>query len=357
MENAEAQTTLRDDLLASFDAVENAAPAEPVADTEPGQETEAQRTERLRDEAGRFAKEPEKTSAPQAKPTAPANQTTEPVAAEVPAVPKKQRPSSWKKDFDPHWEKFDPTVQDYILQRESEFAKGVSTYKQEAERAKALNDAIAPFQPLLQQHNVQPAQIIPNLLAAHASLATGSPQDKVMMGAKLIRDYGIDPQQLFQVLSGQVPYQQPQVQQPAQQPPQQDMRAVVKELLTEQEINREFDRFMAEVPEKYPHYEAVKDTMAGLLQADLAQDYQSAYAAALRHPRHSDIFEQEQQQRLQQEQAERNAKQQGVVNRARSQAVSVKSSTPSGTMTTVKPTNSLRDDIASAFDAITTSRV
>lgn len=353
MENIEAQTTLRDDLLASFDQVESgdvATDAPPIETAAP-EETEEQKAQRARDEAGRFAKEPEKKAEvkPEVKPAAQE-------AAPAPA-PKKPRPSSWKKDFDPHWDTFAPEVQDYIHQRESEFAKGVSTYKQEAEHARALNEVIAPFMPVIQQHGVQPTQLIGNLLSAHQNLALGSPQDKVMMGAKLIKDYGIDPQQLFQVLSGQAQYQQPQMQRPQPQLEPQNIERIVEEKLLAKEIDSEYKRFMTEVPEKYPHYEAVKETMAGLLQAELAQDYKSAYEAALRHPRHSAIFEQEQQQRLQQEQAATDAKKQGVVNRARSQAVSVKSSTPSGTMTTVKATNSLRDDIASAFESVASSRV
>lgn len=339
----EQQTTLRDDLAASFDLVDagQTAPDAPVLDTTAPTETAEAKEQRLRDEQGRFAKGEQKQ---EVKP-----------AAEAPVVPKKPRPSSWKKDFDPHWEAFAPEVQDYIHQRESEFAKGVSTYKQEAEHARALNEAIAPFLPVIQQHNAEPTQLIRNLLSAHQNLALGNPQDKVMMGAKLIRDYGIDPQQLFQVLSGQVQYQQPQVQQPAPQMP--DFDSIVERKLMEKEISSEYQRFVAEAPEKYPHYEAVKETMAGLLQAELAQDYKSAYEAALRHPRHADIFEQVQKQQMLEKQEAEKAQRQAVVNRARSQTVSTKSSTPSGQMGAAKGNHSLRDDLMASFDAVTSSRV
>lgn len=361
MENVEQQTTLRDDLLASFDSVEagDVAPDAPQIETA-AVETDAQKADRLRDEAGRFAKADDKTTAaPAAKTSAPQATKPAPVPSSEPTTPvvaeahRKPRPSSWKKDYDPHWETLAPELQDYIIQREGQFASGVSTYKQEAEHARALNDSIAPFLPIMQQHGVQPTQLIPNLLAAHTRLATGSQQDKVMFGAKIINDYGIDPQALFQVLSGRVQYQQPQ---PPQQP-QIDIDRVVEQKLTQREIQSEYNRFVSEAPEKYPHYETVKDTMAGLLQAGLAQDYPSAYEAALRHPRHNDIYEQAQQQRQQSEVAAQAAQRQAVASRARSQAVSVKSSTPSGTMTQAPANKSLRDDIASAFDAHSTGRV
>lgn len=360
MENAQTESTLREDLLSSFESVETGTTAvdAPVIEVAPASvptdtETATEQAQRLRDEAGRFAKSDKPAAAPVVAKPAP---VVAPVDAET-AVIKKPRPSSWKKDFDPHWDAFAPEVQDYIQQRESEYARGVSTYKLEAESARAINEAMAPFLPTLQKHNVEPTQWIRNLGAAHDRLALGTPQEKVMMGAKLIQDYGIDPQQLFQVLSGQTPYQQPQMpqqQQPAQQPV--DINAVVEQKLLEREINSEYQRFVTEAPEKYPHYEKVKDTMAGLLQAELAQDYASAYEAALRHPRHADLYEQAQLQRTQAEAAAKAVQAQGVATRARSQAVSVKSSTPSGTMAQQpKGTTSLRDDLATAFDAVTSS--
>jgi len=90
---------------------------------------------------------------------------------------------------------------EYIQQRESEYARGVSTYKHEADAARQLNEAIAPFMPNLQKHGMEPTQWIRNLGTAHERLALGSPQDKIQTAAQLIRDYGIDPQGLFQMLS------------------------------------------------------------------------------------------------------------------------------------------------------------
>jgi len=136
-----------------------------------------------------------------------------------------------------------------------------------------------------------------------------------------------------------------------------DYEKIIEQKLTEREIQSEYNKFLADVSEKYPHYEEVKATMAGLLQSELAQDYPSAYEAALRHPRHADLYEQAQQQRTQQEQAAAAAKSQAVVNRARSQAVSVKTSTPSGAMTSANGNKSLRDQLSDAFDSATASRV
>ena len=369
MENEAPAPTARDTISAAFDAEEAAqssqigsqAPA-PSKIADAGQETQQQKDDRARDEAGRFAKaEAAKVAAPQVP--KPANAILSPGAAALPApavaapaptdIP---RPASWKKDYEAHWAAFPPEVKSYIQQREKEYQGGVSTYKAEAESARAMNDAIAPFIPLMQQHGVEPPVLIRNLVSAHERLALGTPQDKVMMGAKLIQDYGIDPQQLFQVLSGQTPYQQPQQpQRPAPQP--QDIERVVEQALMKKEISNEYQRFVSEAPEKYPHYEAVKDTMAGLLQAELAQDYVSAYEAAIRMPKHADIWEAMQSQQRAQDDANARAQSQAVVTSARSRTVSVKPATPSGTNGSGKANPSLRESLSEAFDTMTSSRV
>lgn len=345
--------SLRDELSASFDEIEppeqsevaptGVAPA-PAADasTETAEQRAGRTANRLRAPDGRLLPG-----------TKPATELVPP--AQAPAAVRPARPSSWKKDFDSHWEQLDPTLAAYIHQRETEYARGVSTYKQEAESARTLNEAIAPFMSNLQKHGLQPTDWIRNLGHAHEVLALGAPQEKLHMTAQLIHSYGIDPQALFNLLSNPQAQQQIQQRQAPQQMP--DMEKIVEAKLTERETRNEFNKFVADVPEKYPHYEAVKATMMGLLQSNLAQDYPSAYEAALRHPRHADLYEQAQAQRTAAEQATANATRQGVASRARSQAVSVKSSTPAGTMATVNGAKSLRDSISDSFESVTTSRV
>ena len=74
------------------------------------------------------------------------------------------RPSTWKKEYLPIWDKLTTGQQlsndeaiklaEYSNQRESEYKKGVSAYKAEADSAKELNDAISPFVPELQKQGI-----------------------------------------------------------------------------------------------------------------------------------------------------------------------------------------------------------
>ena len=63
---------------------------------------------------------------------------------------------------------------EYANQRESEYKKGVSAYKAEADNARQITDAIGPFIPELQKHGISPSAWINNLGRAHYTLANGS---------------------------------------------------------------------------------------------------------------------------------------------------------------------------------------
>lgn len=351
-----APTTLREEYAASFDALDNApAPETPAPAATAPVETAEAKAERARDEAGRFAKEQDAVKPPVAKPAAPGAAPIPALLAPTPEapIPRPPKPSSWKKEFDAQWETLDPKVAAYINTRESQYASGVSTYKAEAEQARALNEAIAPFVPNLQKYNIEPTEWIRNLGQAHQRLALGTPQEKVMTAVDLIRGFGIDPQALFSVLSGQVAYQPP----PAAPQPSIDIDRVVEDKLSQREIKSEFNKFLSEVEVKYPHYEEVKESMAGLLQAGFAQDYASAYETALRLPQYQHLFEAQQQQQRAQSDADKVAAQKAQVTRARSNAVSVKTSTPSGPTNTPTENKSLREEIAANLDAVSSGRV
>src|SRR5512143_4112152 len=132
--------------LASAETVET-TPQAPVVEAAPVETAEA-KADRLRDEAGRFAKAEE-------KPAEPAPQQSASVAPEVTNTP--PRPSTWKKEYWPLYDKLATgqaltpeearKLADYTNQRENEFKGGVSTYKAEADKAREINDAIAPFLP------------------------------------------------------------------------------------------------------------------------------------------------------------------------------------------------------------------
>lgn len=305
--------------------------------------------DRPRGPDGKFVKAEEK----------PEQKASEAKPAEAPK-PKAPRPQSWKKELEPHWEGFAPEVQAYIQEREKQYQTGVSTYKSEADRAKVINDAIAPFVPMLQRSNVPVDKWIQQMGIAHHLISAGTPQERVQTVAQIIRNNGIDAQALIQLLSGQQPqYQQPQMQ-PTQLPQQgitpEQIEQQVQQALMKQQVDSAFTAFTKDVEAgKYPHFEELKPTMAGLLQSGLAADYPSAYEAALAMPQHRSLQQpapQPQAAPVQPAAPDKNAQAQ----RARSQAVSVKSSTPS-TMTASTGPKGLRDQLSEQFDRSVNGRV
>lgn len=284
----------------------------------------------------------------------------DPLASQPAATPTLKRPDSWKKEHWERWDKlaaFDPEVAKYIIQREGEASNGVGMYRQQAEQGRQLNEAMAPFMQNLQQHGIEPSTFIRNLGNAHQKLATGSPQEKVLIGAQLIKDYGIDVQGLYNVFTNPQFAQQLQNQQPQQ--PQFDQRTIdtavqrkLDEAFASREVQSEYERFTSAKDDtgnlKYPHVETVKQSMAGLLQAGLAHDYQSAYDAAVRLPQHSEIFQAMQEQHRQQADQTARAASQAAVARARANTVSTRSSAP-GTARINGQGNSVRELLRAAM--------
>lgn len=340
------QTTLRDALESSFTEVENTN-TEPVI-TEPVVETAEQKAERERDERGRFTAKQEQTQAPQ-------------VVEQQAQAPTLQRPSTWKKEYVPIWDKLAQgtpltpeearKLAEYSFQRETEYKSGVSTYRTEAEQAKQYVEAISPFLPLLQQHNIQPQQWISNLGNAHKTLALGSPEEKLQMFARLAQDYGVP---LAAIAGGQQGGLDPVVPQLMQQI--QELKGQISSVSSWQEqqvvtaAKQQLEAFSD--TEKYPHFEQVRETMAGLLQSGLAQDLQSAYDKAVRM--NDEVWNAEQERQAlanAQKQAQEKA---AAAAAAKARAVSPKTSTPSGVANT--NVKGLRASLEAAFDE-TASRV
>lgn len=329
------QTTLRDQLSTALEAADT-----PETVTEQPEVTE--KPERARDESGRFkakdSAQPEGLLPTDEKP--PTDSRPSPADAE-PIKP----PSSWKKDYWEAYGKLEPSLRDYINQREQQFASGVSTYKQEAERARELNEAIAPFLPDLQQHNMQPSQWISSLGRAHQVLAKGSPAEKIQVFGKLAQDYGVSVPHLLQFLSGNANALQGL---PQAQPQQVDMRQSVKQILEEERLQSEVQA-MASNPE-FPHFSEVRATMAGLLQAGIAQDLKSAYEAALALPSHRELLEADRQQREAAEAQRVAEEKKATANRARANNLSPKSATPAAP--TVSGKKGLRDILTDTVEQV-----
>ena len=243
------------------------------------------------------------------------------------------RPSTWKKEYVQIWDKMEAGEQiskedfnkfaEYANQRESEYKKGVSTYKAEADRAKSYENAIAPYANDLQRRGIQPTQYIENLVRAEQILSNAPYDQKVQVFQKLASDYGI------QLNGGQVTQLDPYTQQLMNQlnMVNQEVSSIKGRFAQEenQRLMNEIQKYQSDTA-NYPHFDVVREEMAQLLELGKAQDLETAYKKAVRM--NDDVWSLEQDRLL------KDAKQAAIkaqqVQKAKAAAVSPKSVTPSG---------------------------
>ena len=308
--------------------------------------------QRARDEAGRFAPKQEKQEPAKPEPVAPAPE------------PVKPRLTTWKKEYLPLADKLAQGIpltpeearklDAYNIQREQEYATGVSVHKERAQRLESVEKAIEPFMPELQKRGIPPDQWIANLGKAHHTLAMGTPQQKLQMFQKLANDYGVPLGAVQQTQNGQemdpaVLHLMEQIQQLSgqvqavtgwrEQQQQQQVTSLLKELEND--------------AENYPHFsnEKVRGAMAQLLESGSAQDLKEAYREAEWMVPEVRAMKLESLSQGNQATATQQAAKQ-VVNQAKAKNVQVRSSAPSGTVV-ASVAKDRRTLIAEQFDAIT----
>lgn len=358
----EEKASLRDHIESAMEQVESGAePIEQVESLEVApQDDIAAETAANRDESGRFkAKETQEDEPASLEENSTEIENAAPVEVAAPLP----RPSTWKKEYMPIWDKLEKgealskeesrKLAEYSNQRESEYKKGVSTYKAEAERARSLEEAINPFVPELQSQGISPAAWINNLGRAHMVLTKASYNERVQMFHKLAQDYGIQLNASGEMIQQPTDQYSQQLMQQLQQV-NQEVGAIKSRFQQEedQRLSDEISKYSSDV-EKYPHFEALREDMAQLLELGKAQDLESAYKYALRL--NDDVWQQEQERLL--TQAKHDAIKQQQIAKAKSAAVSVKSTTPSGKVQDGVDTKDRRAVLAAQMDAFGASRV
>jgi hypothetical protein len=318
---------------------------EPEVEEQEVQESEPEiEAEPARNEKGQFVSKEEAPAEEQEEaPEVEASAEEEPEQAEEQEVTTEDipKPTTWKKDLLPLWDKIAKGEAltkeesrrhlEYLNQRENEFKKGVSVYKAEAERAKALEEAINPFIPELQAQGIHPTAWINNLGRAHMILTKAPYEQKVQMFHRLAQDYGVnlnqinEPQQPLDAYTQQLMQQLNQVNQEV---------STIKSRFEQEEQTRlmsEIERVRSD-KERFPHFDMVREEMAQLLELGKAQDLESAYAKAVRL--NDEVWAKEQERLL--SDAKKQASKAQQVARAKATAVSPKSVTPNGTQAKVE---------------------
>jgi len=258
------------------------------------------------------------------------DETPEEVEEDIP------EPSTWKKEYRGLFNKVKggenlskeegKNLLNYINQRDTEYKRGVSTYKAEAERAKSLEEAINPFIPELQAQNISPAAWINNLGRAHMVLSKAPYEQKVAMFNQLAADYGIQLNNSSQMADMPPDVINQQLMQTIQSL-QSEVQSVKgwKQQEEDSKLMSEIEKFSSN-KDLYPFFEEVRADMSRLLGAGLANNLKEAYELAERT--NNDVWQRKQENLL--ADARDKAIKAQQVQKAKAASVSVKSVTPSG---------------------------
>ena len=331
----------REMLEAALEEVLEPDEGKPVEEEHEESEVEVSQDEPVRDEKGRFVAKEETPAEEASLEVATEDAPEAELPEEQPTIGDIPKPTTWKKDLLPLWDKIAKGEQltpeeskkhlEYLNQRENEFKKGVSVYKAEAERAKALEEAINPFIPELQAQGIHPAAWINNLGRAHMMLTKAPYEQKVQMFHRHAQDYGVnlnqtnEPQQPVDAYTQQLMQQLYQVNQEV---------STIKSRFEMEEQSRlanEIERVRSD-KERFPHFDMVREEMAQLLELGKAPDLETAYAKAVRL--NDEVWAKEQERLL--SDAKKQASQAQQVARAKATAVSPKSVTPNGVQAKVE---------------------
>jgi hypothetical protein len=114
----------------------------------------------------------------------------EPAAAPSPV--EERVPDTWTKEAQAKWAELPPEIRREVAKREGDIAKYVSDTAVAVKVAQGFEKVTEPYMGVFQRYNINPWNHMSNLLAAHAQLVFGTPEQKVGMFKQLAQDSGID---------------------------------------------------------------------------------------------------------------------------------------------------------------------
>lgn len=237
--------------------------------------------EQDRDDDGKFARkpaeaEPEKDENPLNQQKSVEKEETQPKEEAPKTEPERNPFAAWKKSAQEAIRALPPETQQFIIEREQQFHKGIQQYKEDAQKGRSLGNAIAPHMEYLQQLNVAPENAINALLATERTLRTSDPESKAKAFLKLAHDYGVDVNSLTNVQFD--PYHHQLEQRLAQQQAALESITRSRQIAEEAQLGQTIEQFA----QSHEHFDEVRETMADLLDKGFASDLNDAYAKAVR---------------------------------------------------------------------------
>lgn len=204
-------------------------------------------------------------------------------------------PASWKPAAREQWAKIPEGAQREIARREKHMDKMVRDSADARKHHDEFQQLIQPYETLIAAQKSTPFQAVQNLMQTAAGLTLGSPTQKAQVISNIIKEYGVDIEELDNVLVGngggqQVPANgMQQILQQELAPIRQFMGDISSQRQTyqtqqENSISTEIDTFAADPKNEF--FEDVRENMADLMELSAnrneSMSIQQAYETACR---------------------------------------------------------------------------
>jgi hypothetical protein len=191
-------------------------------------------------------------------------------APQMAEKPRAEMPKSLRLELKEHWEKAPAELQQAFAQRDADYEKGITSYKQRDAEARAITEQFAPYEWILRNEGSTPSQAIGPLLQTAALLRTGTPQQKSQAVAQMIQQFQIPLEQVAAYFGGEAPPQQDSHYNQLAQQVQQLTQHITQSQYESQKQNE--NRALSVIQQfagdpANAHFEAVQDRMLSLLQA------------------------------------------------------------------------------------------
>lgn len=355
--STEEKDDLRGDIEAAFrqhatdEKDEPAAKVAPAAEPAPAPAS-TEGDGRVRDASGRFA--PKTNDTPAQAPTATQAPATQEAQAFTPAPPPPElkAPASWTPQARERWANLDPEVRAEVHRREGELQTVLQRSASARQFTEAFENVMRPYEVFIRQENSNPLQAVQNMMQTAATMRVGTAQQKAETVAGIIRNFGVDIEQLDSLLAGQLPLPGAQRQQEFRDPRFDQFLAAQQALIQQNEsqqmqsIQREVQAFAS----GHEFYNDVQPIMADLMAIRAKQgqalDLEGAYklACAMHEGVAATI--------AQRAASSQNAGQSQAVLRAKRAAASVKGDPTPHTGATVPKDDSVRSSIEAAIQQL-----
>jgi hypothetical protein len=327
------------------------------------------KSDRPRDEAGRFAQmlkddkaeragkretltlpDKPKPEGVQADPTqqlgvAPPEQIA-PVAPPTPATPSVSPPGALKSEFKAKFGELPPEWQQEFSRCESEAQKALRNQDEDRMFGRRINQLVSPYLPTIRAEGATPEKAFENYLQTAHVLRQGTPFQKAQALHAIAQQFNVDMN-----LPLQGAHSNPEIADVRQElaKTRSELQALVQQRQQQEDLGLRSQIESFSTQPGHEHFETVRTHMGALLESGVAKDMEEAYQQAIwAHP---DLRSTLVEAQLKATEEKRIAEQKALSERARNAAVSVSGAPGSSRPLNgaVNPNSSIEDDIRAAY--------